>query len=59
MTLMDSLLRRIAEHKARLDRLHPLRSDALVALQSAFDGELTSTSIAIEGDTLTCARRPR
>ena len=50
---MDRLLERIAAKKARLDRLRPLSPGALVNLEHAYDLELTYTSNAIEGNTLT------
>jgi Fic family protein len=43
----------IAEKKARLDRLRPLRAGALEQLRKFYDVELTYTSNAIEGNTLT------
>jgi Fic family protein len=45
--------RRIAELKRTLDRLRPLSGPALKQLQKHFDVELTFTSNAIEGNTLT------
>ncbi len=50
---MDELKRRIAAHKAELDALRPLRPDMLTELQKYYDVELTYTSNAIEGNTLT------
>lgn len=50
---MDNLLDSIAAKKRLLDQLRPLRGDALGAVQKAFDVELTYTSNAIEGNTLT------
>ena len=50
---MDSLLPAIAAKKAELDRLRPLSGDALRHLQRSYDVELTYTSNAIEGNTLT------
>ncbi len=50
---MDKLLERIADRKARLDRMRPLTGDALKSLQKFYDVELTYTSNAIEGNTLT------
>lgn len=50
---MQDLHDRIAAQKARLDALRPLRSDALQALQKHYDVDLTYTSNAIEGNTLT------
>ncbi len=50
---MDPLRLSIAERKAELDRLRPLTGDALRHLQKHDDVELTYTSNAIEGNTLT------
>lgn len=50
---MDPLLERIAARKAELDRLRPLTAEALAGLQRHYDVELTFTSNAIEGNTLT------
>ena len=50
---MDALLSSIADRKAELDRLRPLTGDALRELQKHHDVELTYTSNAIEGNTLT------
>ena len=47
-----ALLRTIATNKARLDALRPLKREALVGLRKHFDVELTYTSNAIEGNTL-------
>lgn len=49
---MEQLLARIASHKARLDALRPLSEAALAQLQKHYDVELTYTSNAIEGNTL-------
>ena len=49
---MDEILRSIAEKKARLDALRPLPAEALANLEHYFDIELTYTSNAIEGNTL-------
>jgi Fic family protein len=49
---MDELLIRIAEKKERLDRLRPLAPQALARLDHYYDIELTYTSNAIEGNTL-------
>lgn len=51
--MTDDLTRRIAELKAALDALRPLSGAALAQLQKHFDVELTFTSNAIEGNTLT------
>ncbi len=48
MTLLDS----IADKKNRLDRLRPLSSEALGKLEHYYDLEITYTSNAIEGNTL-------
>ena len=50
---MDTLLDQIAAKKAELDRLRPLSGGALAQLQKHYDVELTFTSNAIEGNTLT------
>jgi Fic family protein len=50
---MQGLTDRIAAKKAQLDALRPLRADALRALQKHYDVDLTYTSNAIEGNTLT------
>jgi Fic family protein len=47
------LLQAIAEKKARLDALRPVAGAALLGLQKYYDVELTYTSNAIEGNTLT------
>jgi Fic family protein len=49
---MDELLSRIAARKKELDRLRPLAVPALRHLQKYYDVELTYTSNAIEGNTL-------
>lgn len=50
---MDSLRQQIAAKKAELDRIRPLSTAALAQLQRHYDVELTYTSNAIEGNTLT------
>lgn len=50
---MVDLLDQIAALKARLDALRPLSAGALAQVQKHFDVELTYTSNAIEGNTLT------
>ena len=50
---MDALLASIAAKKAQLDALRPLSQAALRHLQKHYDIELTYTSNAIEGNTLT------
>jgi Fic family protein len=52
---MHDLLARIAAAKAELDRLRPLSPAALRNLEHVHDLELTFTSNAIEGNTLTAA----
>ena len=47
------LVQSVAEKKARLDALRPLRVGALEQLRHAYDVELTYTSNAIEGNRLT------
>lgn len=49
----DDILARVAAKKAQLDRLRPLKPGALDALRKYYDVELTYTSNAIEGNTLT------
>jgi Fic family protein len=49
---MDDLLAAIAARKERLDSLRPLAPEALANLQHYYDIELTYTSNAIEGNTL-------
>lgn len=51
--MSDPLLASIARHKAELDRLQPLAVGAVAALQKHYDVELTYSSNAIEGNTLT------
>ena len=50
---MDALRKRIIDGKAALDAMRPLSRDALTSLQKSYDVELTYTSNAIEGNTLT------
>jgi Fic family protein len=50
---MDDLLASIDAQKAELDGLRPISGDALRQLQKYYDVELTYTSNAIEGNTLT------
>jgi Fic family protein len=52
---MDELLRQIDSKKAELDRLRPLTPGALDSLEHYYDLELTFTSNAIEGNTLSAA----
>jgi len=51
--MADDLALMIAERKAALDALRPLSAGALAALQDYYDVELTYSSNAIEGNTLT------
>jgi Fic family protein len=48
----DALIQRIATRKVELDQLRPLSEAALRQLQKYYDVELTYTSNAIEGNTL-------
>ena len=48
-----SIAQRIAEKKTSLDRLRPLSPKGLAELDRWYDGELTYTSNALEGNTLT------
>ena len=50
---MQRLNASIRDKKVKLDALRPLRADALRSLQKYYDVELTYTSNAIEGNTLT------
>lgn len=50
---MDELLTSVAAKKARLDKLRPLSSQALANLEHYYDIEISYTSNAIEGNTLT------
>jgi Fic family protein len=50
---MNELLASIAEKKKQLDVLRPVAREALLALQKYYDVDLTYTSNAIEGNTLT------
>jgi hypothetical protein len=49
---MEDLLTSIAARKQRLDELRPLLPQALAGLEHYYDVELTYTSNAIEGNTL-------
>ena len=51
--MLSVLIAAIEEKKAQLDRLRPLKPHALDNLEHARDLELTYTSNAIEGNTLT------
>ncbi len=50
---MDDLRASIRAKKAALDQLRPMAEAALRQLQTYYDVELTYTSNAIEGNTLT------
>ena len=50
---MENLLNAVAAKKQQLDQLQPVSRAALLALQKSYDVELTWTSNAIEGNTLT------
>ena len=50
--MLTALTGDIERKKAQLDRLRPLSPGALVNLEHAYDLELTYTSNAIEGNTL-------
>ena len=50
---MDKLLTSIAAKKERLDAMRPVSREALLALQKSYDVDLTYSSNAIEGNTLT------
>jgi cell filamentation protein, protein adenylyltransferase len=49
---MDHLIQAIGAKRLRLDRLRPLSSEAVAKLEHFYDIELTYTSNAIEGNTL-------
>src|SRR5579884_3400440 len=49
----DDLRASVADKKERLDRMRPLRPEALHNLEHYYDIEITYTSNAIEGNTLT------
>jgi Fic family protein len=51
--MLQALIDSIKQKKAQLDRLRPLSGAALAQLQKHYDVELTYTSNAIEGNTLT------
>src|SRR5271154_871474 len=51
--MLTALCNDIEQKKAQLDRLRPLSGAALAQLQKHYDVELTYTSNAIEGNTLT------
>ncbi len=51
--MLEALIGSIERQKAQLDRLRPVSSAALTQLQKHYDVNLTYTSNAIEGNTLT------
>src|SRR5215470_10521812 len=51
--MLVELIRGVEQKKVELDRLRPLSGGALAQLQKYYDVELTYTSNAIEGNTLT------
>jgi Fic family protein len=51
--MVETLIDSIEQKKAQLDRLRPLSPRALTNLEHAYALELTYTSNAIEGNTLT------
>jgi len=51
--MLAAVIHAIEQKKAQLDRLRPLSGAALAQLQKHYDVELTYTSNAIEGNTLT------
>src|SRR5215813_2300352 len=51
--MLAELIRGVEQKKMELDRLRPLSGGALAQLQQYYDVELTYTSNAIEGNTLT------
>src|SRR5215468_11244807 len=51
--MLVELIRGVEQKKMELDRLRPLSGGALAQLQQYYDVELTYTSNAIEGNTLT------
>jgi Fic family protein len=51
--MVTALIDSIEQKKAQLDRLRPMSTAALAQLQKHYDVELTYTSNAIEGNTLT------
>ena len=51
--MLEALIGDIEQKKAQLERLRPLSADALTQLQKHYDVDITYTSNAIEGNTLT------
>jgi len=56
---MNELLTSIAAKKEQLDAMRPVSRAALLALQKHYDVDLTYTSNAIEGNTLTLRETAR
>jgi Fic family protein len=52
-SMLTALIDNIKQKKAQLDRSRPMSAAALAQLQKHYDVELTYTSNAIEGNTLT------
>ena len=50
---MEDIIQRVEARKAELDALRPLAAHSLAALDAWYDVELTYTSNALEGNTLT------
>ena len=53
VSVMEELLASIASKKERLDAMRPVSRQALLSLQKSYDVDLTYTSNAIEGNSLT------
>jgi Fic family protein len=53
LSMLTALIDSVEQKKAQLDRARPLSAAVLVQLQKHYDIELTYTSNAIEGNTLT------
>ena len=53
MVVLEQAKRSVAANKVQLDQLRPVSRDALRSLEHLYDLELTYTSNAIEGNTLT------
>src|ERR1700692_950248 len=56
--MLAALIKDIEQKKAQLDRRRPLSGGALAQLQKYYDVELTYTSNAIEGNTLSRRETP-
>jgi Fic family protein len=52
-SMLTALIDSVEQKKAQLDRVRPLSAAVLAQLQKHYDVELTYTSNAIEGNTLT------